>query len=44
MDNNITIYPTKELKDLIEKESKKQHRAMSGFVLFVLEEYFRKNK
>ncbi len=44
MDNKITIYPNKKLKAFIKKESENQHRSMSNLVLFILNEYFEKNK
>ena len=40
MDNRITIYPGKELKEKIKEEAEKQHRSMSDLVIFVLKEYF----
>ena len=44
IEKRMTIYPNKELRAFIKKEAEKQHRSMSNLVLFILNEYFEKNK
>jgi len=39
--DRITIYPNKELRKKLDKESEKEERSLNNLILFILNKYFK---